>query len=283
MPHSIPTLCGSLAGQPFTFNVKVHNAAYRALGIDYTFVSFGVDDAALGVQAIRTLGIRGMNVTMPHKQAVIAHLDALDETAREIGAVNTIDNRDGYLTGYNTDCTGAVRALKEATPLVGQRVALLGAGGAARAIAWGAKRAGAEVTVFNRTASRGEALARDFGIAFGGCLADFEPGDFDGVVNATSAGFRAPDVNPLAARQLQPHLFVMDAAFLPVRTKLIRDAGATGCRVVDGTRMLLHQFCGQIELYTGKPAPLDVMSAALLDEIGRVEAGETRQRAASEA
>ncbi|WP_233856196.1 shikimate dehydrogenase family protein [Paraburkholderia sp. HD33-4] len=283
MPHSIPTLCGSLAGQPFTFNVKVHNAAYRALGIDYTFVSFGVDDAALAVQSIRTLGIRGMNVTMPHKQTVIAHLDALDETAREIGAVNTIDNRDGYLTGYNTDCTGAVRALEEVTRLAGQRVALLGAGGAARAIGWGAKRAGAEVTVFNRTASRGDALARDFGIEFGGSLADFDAGDFDGVVNATAAGFRAPHVNPLAARQLQPHLFVMDAAFLPVHTKLIRDAAAAGCRVVNGTRMLLHQFCGQIELYTGKPAPLDVMSAALLDEIARVEATEARECATSEA
>lgn len=283
MPHSIPTLCGSLAGQPFTFNVKVHNAAYRALGVDYTFVSFGVEDAALGVQAIRTLGIRGMNVTMPHKQAVIAYLDALDETAREIGAVNTIDNRNGYLTGYNTDCLGAVRALEEVTQVAGQRIALLGAGGAARAIAWGVKRAGAVVTVFNRTASRGEALANDFGIAFGGSLGDFEPGNFDGVVNATAAGFRAPDVNPLAARQLQSHLFVMDAAFLPVRTKLIRDAAAIGCCVIDGTRMMLHQFCGQIELYTGKPAPLDVMSAALLDEIERVEALAASQSVTSEA
>lgn len=157
MPHSIPVLCGSLAGQPFTFNVKVHNAAYQAMGLDYTFVSFGVDDAAQAVQAVRTLGIRGMNVTMPHKQAVIAHLDALDETAREIGAVNTIDNQSGYLTGYNTDCMGAVRALEEVTALPGKRIALLGAGGAARAIAWGVQRAGASVTVFNRTAARSKA------------------------------------------------------------------------------------------------------------------------------
>jgi shikimate dehydrogenase len=269
-PHSIPSLCGSLAGQPFTFNVKVHNAAYRALGVDYTFVSFGVEDAGGAVSAMRTLGIRGLNVTMPHKQAVIAHLDALDETAREIGAVNTIDNRDGYLTGYNTDCAGAVRALEEVTSLQGRRIALLGAGGAARAIAWGVQRAGARVTVFNRTASRGQELARAFGLAFGGDLSDFDPAAFDGVVNATAAGFRAPDVNPLHAGQLAPHLFVMDAAFIPVRTKLIREAAGIGCRVVDGTRMLLHQFCGQVELYTGKPAPLDVMSAALLDEIARV-------------
>ena len=269
MPRSIPTLCGSLAGQPFTFNVKVHNAAYRALGVDYTFVSFGVEDAAGAVRAIRTLGIRGMNVTMPHKQAVIPHLDALDDTAREIGAVNTIDNIDGTLTGYNTDCIGAVRALQEVTDLSGRRIALLGAGGASRAIAWGARNAGARITVFNRTPDRAEALANDFGLDFGGTLDDFDPQGFDGVVNATSAGFRAPDVNPIEGR-LAPHLFVMDAAFIPVRTKLIRDAEALGCRSVDGTRMLLHQFCGQVELYTGKTAPLDVMSAALLDEIARV-------------
>jgi shikimate dehydrogenase len=270
MPHSIPSLCGSLAGQPFTFNVKVHNAAYEALGVDYTFVSFGIEDPAGAIDAMRTLGIRGLNVTMPHKQAVIAHLDELDDTAREIGAVNTIKNRDGHLTGYNTDCAGAVRALEEVTRLPNQRIALLGAGGAARAIAWGLKRSGAQVTVFNRTLSRGEDLARDFSLAFGGALGDFDPHAFDGVVNATAAGFRAPDVNPLRAGQLAPDLFVMDAAFIPVRTKLIRDAAEIGCRVIDGTRMLLHQFCGQVELYTGHAAPIDAMNAALLDEIARV-------------
>ena len=270
MPRSIPTLCGSLAGTPFTFNVKVHNAAYRALGVDYTFISFGVEDAPAAVNAIRTLGIRGMNVTMPHKQAVIPHLDELDATASEIGAVNTIDNRDGHLKGYNTDCIGAIRAIEEASPLDGKRVALLGAGGAARAIAWGARRAGAKLTIFNRTPERGRAFADEFGLAFGGSLDCFDPANFDGVVNATAAGFRAPDVNPLGSHQLQPHLFVMDAAFIPVRTKLIRDADSVGCRTVNGTRMLLHQFCGQVELYTGKPAPFDVMSAALLDEIARV-------------
>jgi shikimate dehydrogenase len=270
MPHSIPTLCGSLAGQPFTFNVKVHNAAYRELGLDYTFVSFGVEDAPLAVQAIRTLGIRGMNVTMPHKQAVIPYLDALDETAREIGAVNTIDNRSGKLTGYNTDCVGAVRALEEVTTLPGKRIALLGAGGAARAIAWGAQRAGASVTVFNRTAERGQKLADDFSLRFGGALQDFDPHAFDGVVNATAAGFRAPDASPLTPHQLASHLFVMDAAFLPVRTRLIRDADEARCATVDGTRMLLHQFCGQIELYTDRPAPFEAMRTALLDEIERV-------------
>ncbi len=269
MPRSIPTLCGSIMGTPFTFNVRVHNAAYRALGLDYTFVCFGVEDVPGAIAAIRALGIRGMNVSMPHKQAVIAHLDALDETARAIGAVNTINQVDGKLTGYNTDCVGAVRALEEGIALQGKRLALLGAGGAARAIAYGAREAGATVTVFNRTAARGEALARDFGLAFGGALADFAAAGFDAVVNATAAGFRAPDVNPIAG-QLEPHLLVMDAAFIPVRSRLIRDAEAAGCRTIEGTRMMLHQFCGQVELYTGRPAPLEAMAQALLEEIERI-------------
>jgi shikimate dehydrogenase len=270
MPRSIPTLCGSIMGSPFTFNVKVHNAAYAALGLDYTFVCFGVEDVPGAIAAIRTLGIRGMNVSMPHKQAVIAHLDALDETARAIGAVNTINHVDGKLTGYNTDCIGAVRALEEITTLPGQRIALLGAGGAARAIAYGLREAGARVTVFNRTAQKAQALASDFGLAFGGTLEDFSAGGFDGVVNATAAGFRAPDVNPIAGK-LAPHLFVMDAAFIPVRSRLIRDAQALGCRTSDGTRMMLHQARGQVELYSGgQQAPLEAMSAALLAEIERV-------------
>lgn len=269
MPRSIPTLCGSIMGTPFTFNVKVHNAAYRALGLDYTFVCFGVEDAPGAIAAVRALGIRGLNVSMPHKQAVIPHLDALDATARDIGAVNTINHVDGRLTGYNTDCIGAVRALEEITALPGRRIALLGAGGAARAIAYGVRNAGATLTVFNRSAERGQALARDFGLAFGGTLDAFDPAGFDGVINATAAGFRAPEVNPIAGR-LAPHLFVMDVAFIPVDSRLVRDARALGCRAIDGTRMLLHQFCGQIELYTGHPAPLEAMSAALLDEIARV-------------
>lgn len=269
MPRSIPTLCGSIMGTPFTFNVKVHNAAYRALGLDYTFVCFGVEDVPGAIAAVRALGIRGLNVSMPHKQAVIPHLDALDATAREIGAVNTINHVDGKLTGYNTDCIGAVRALEEITTLPGQRIALLGAGGAGRAVAYGLRQAGATVTVFNRSADRGQMLARDFGLAFGGTIADFDAAAFDGVVNATAAGFRAPDVNPIAG-QLAAHLFVMDVAFIPVESRLVRDARALGCRTLDGTRMLLHQFCGQIELYTGRSAPLDAMSAALLDEIARV-------------
>lgn len=267
MPKSIPVLCGSIMGSPFPLGVKIHNAAYQALGLDYTFVCFGVEDPELAVQAIRTLGIRGMNVSMPYKQAVIPFLDELDEAARAIGAVNTINNLDGKLTGYNTDYLGAVRALEEKTSLKGKSVAILGAGGAARAIVYGMKEKGAMVTIFNRSKERGEALSRDFGVNFGGTLDDFSAENFSILINATSAGFRDPQTNP-AEGMLASHLLVMDIAFIPAETKLIVDAKATGCETVNGTRMLVHQACGQIELYTGvNQAPFDVMESVLLSEI----------------
>src|SRR5207245_2389320 len=116
-------------------------------------------------------------------------------------------------------------ALEEVTPLGDRRVALLGAGGAARAIAYGAKTAGAQVTIFNRTVERGKTLAGDLALDCGGSLKDFDAAGFDIVINATAAGFRAPDESPLQGR-LAPHLIVMDAAFIPVETKLLRDAAA---------------------------------------------------------
>ena len=269
MPKSIPTLCGSIMAEPFSLGVRIHTAAYRELGLDYTFVCFGVENPELAVQAIRTLGIRGMSVSMPYKSAVMPFLDALDPAARAIGAVNTIDNRNGRLTGYNTDFIGAVRALQEANDLTGQALAILGAGGAARAIAYGAQQAGAQVTLFNRSTERGQALAAELNVDFGGSLEDFRAARFSILVNATSVGFRAPDSNPLG-QTLEPHLLVMDIAFIPVRTKLLRDAEKAGCRTIAGTRMLLHRACKQIELYTEQQAPLAVMEKALLDEINRL-------------
>ena len=266
MPRSIPTLCGSITAEPFSLAVRIHTAAYQALDLDYTFVCFGVENPELAVQAIRTLGIRGMSVSMPYKAAVMPFLDEIDPAARAIGAVNTINNQNGRLIGYNSDFIGAVRALQEATDLNGQKLALLGAGGAARAVAYGTKQAGAQVTIFNRSAERGKALAQDLGVDFGGSLRDFVATDFAILVNATSVGFRAPERNPIE-QELHADLLVMDIAFIPVRTKLLQDAAKAGCRTIPGTRMLLHQACKQVELYTERPAPLAVMEKALLDAI----------------
>jgi shikimate dehydrogenase len=256
-------------GSPFSLSAKIHNAAYAALGLDYTFVCFGVEDPEGAVAAIRTLGVRGMNVSMPYKSAVMPFLDAIDESAKIIGAVNTINNLDGVLTGYNTDYLGAVRALQEVTTLKGKRIAVLGAGGAARAVVFGCQREGGLVTVFNRSAERGEILASEFGTGFRGPVSNFQADDFDIVINATSVGFRQAEVNPLDGR-LRSHLIVMDVAFIPVQTALLRQASDLGCVTVAGTRMLVHQACRQIELYTGHDAPIDVMEQAMLQEIRRL-------------
>lgn len=269
MPASLPVLCGSIMGSPFSLSAKIHNAAYAELGLDFTFVCFGVDDPEAAVQAIRTLGVRGMNVSMPYKQAVMPFLDAIDASAQAIGAVNTINNVDGRLTGYNTDYLGAVRALQEVRRLHGQRIAVIGAGGAARAVVYGCMGSGAQVTVFNRSPDRGRALAADLGVTFGGDLPAFAAEAFDVVINATSAGFKQPDVNPLDGR-LAAHLVVMDVAFMPVQTALLRQARALGCTTVAGTRMLVHQACRQIELYTGHDAPIEVMERAMLAQIQRL-------------
>ena len=272
MITTLPTLCGSMAARPHRLAVEIHNAAYRELGLDYTFVYFGITDPAAGIEAIRVLGIRGMNVSMPFKSAVIPYLDHLDPAARTIGAVNTIDNRAGVLTGYNTDYIGALRALEEQSELAGVRAALLGAGGAARAVGYGLAEKGARVSVFNRSREPGRLLAQQLGLEFGGSLQEF-PGcsEFDIVVNCTAVGFQAPDACPLDERLFESThprtTIVMDVVFLPARTRLLELAQASGCITVPGTRMLLHQACGQVELYTGRQAPITVMEEAMAREV----------------
>ncbi len=275
MSPTLPTLCGSMAAHPYRLAVEIHNCAYRELGLDYTFVYFGITDPMAGVEAIRTLGIRGMNVSMPFKSAVIPHLDRLDPAAKAIGAVNTIDNRDRVLTGYNTDYIGALRALEEKTELAGMRVAVLGAGGAARAVSYGLVQKAARVTVYNRSVKSGRLLAEEFSLEFGGPLNEF-PGcsEYDIVVNCTSVGFQAVDDCPLTEQMFEsigsPGTVVMDVVFLPRRTRLQQLAEEAGCKTVEGARMLLHQACGQVKLYTDCRAPIQAMEEVMQRELSKM-------------
>ncbi len=152
MASSNPMLCGSIAAHPGRFGVAMHNAAYRALGLNYVYVAFGTEDTAAAIAAMRALGLRGLGLTMPHKIRAIAHLDALTDDARAIGAVNTVVNDDGRLTGHNVDWLGAIRAFSEVGPVTGLRAAVIGAGGGARAVVFGLIRAGSAVTLYNRSA-----------------------------------------------------------------------------------------------------------------------------------
>lgn len=261
-----------MAAHPYRLAVEIHNAAYKELGLDYTFVYFGISDPGAGVEAIRTLGIRGMNVSMPFKSAVIPYLDRLDPAAEAIGAVNSIDNPDGVLTGYNTDYVGAIRALEEQTDLAGKRVVLLGAGGAARAVGYGLAEKGAQTTVFNRSVDKARSLADEFSLEYGGHLdqlPDF--GRFDILVNSTAVGFQSAEDCPVVNGVLRKDMIVMDVVFLPPETKLLRLAENEGCKTIQGGQMLLHQACGQVELYTGCDAPIGVMKQVLNREIRKMQ------------
>lgn len=261
---SRPTLCGSIAGRPGVFGVAMHTAAYQDLGLNYTYVAFGSDDTAGAAAAMRALGIRGLGVTMPHKLRIADHLDELDADARAIGAVNTVINEGGRLIGYNVDWLGAIRAFEEVVDPRGQRAAVIGAGGGARAIAYGLARVGAEVTIFNRSVERGEELALALGLRFGGPPDRLLDDDgFDLLAHATSVGFHDPDAMLLPEAALRASMVVFDAVPMPVQTRLLATASARGCRIIPGVRMQLHQAAAQFELYTGQRPNLGVMEEAL--------------------
>jgi len=264
MAGSRPVLCGSIAGRPGRFGVAMHTAAFRAAGFDWVYVAFGTEDTAGAVCGMRALGLRGLGVTMPHKLRIGAYLDAVDDEARAIGAVNTVVNDDGRLTGHNVDWEGAVRAVEEVTSPAGTRVAVVGAGGGARSIAWGLARAGARVSVFNRGETAGRALAEAFGLEWGGppeALADAGP--FALLAHATPVGFHEPDATLIPAAALRPGMVVFDAVPMPIETRLLREASAAGCPTIPGVRMQLHQAARQFELYTGRSPDLSVMQRAL--------------------
>jgi shikimate dehydrogenase len=245
----------------------MHNAALRAMDYPGVYLAFRTADPIGALTGMRALRIRGLSVTIPHKIAIMAMLDDVDETAARIGAVNTIAWRDGRLWGFNTDSHGAVAALAERTTLAGKRLAVLGAGGAARALVFGLRREGAVVTIYNRDSRRGEALAKELGADFRP-LAAFDSGHTDIVVNTTSVGMHPlVEASPIPAETLHAGLVVMDIVYNPLHTVLLRAAQAKGCTVVDGVEMFVRQGAKQLELWTGLAAPVEIMRRAVLESL----------------
>lgn len=246
----------------------MHNAAFRHAGVNGAYLAFRVADIRAAVDAVRALGIRGVSVTIPHKVSVMDHLDEIAPMAREIGAVNTLINREGRLVGYNSDSLGAVAALSEKVNLRGKSVAVLGAGGAARAVGFGVQAEGAKVTVVNRSVDRGERLARDIGADFQK-FDEFDPAHSEVLVNTTPLGM-SPNFNdtPISAERLTPGTLVMDTVYNPRETRLLWEARQRGCVTVDGLAMFVNQGAFQFELWTGEKAPLAVMRAAVVAALG---------------
>ena len=264
-PVPVHGVIGSPIGQ--SLSPPMHEAAFRRLGIEAAYLPFDVPPAELAdfLIAARLSGVGGLNVTIPHKRAVLPLLDSLDDDARRIGAVNTIipmDGGDGAFLGANTDWTGAVRSLEEVTALPGRRVTVLGAGGSARAVLYGLAREGAEPVVISRNDRKAAALADEMGVAHA-AFAGLEQAAGDILVNTTPVGM-TPDHDgcPAPEAAIAAHDVVFDLVFHPERTPLLRKAAGLQKRTVPGLRMLVLQAAAASERWTGRPAPVQVMADA---------------------
>ena len=258
----------------------MHNGAFSLLGMDCVYLAFDVDprDVGAAVDSVRALGVRGVNVTVPHKRSVMAHLDEISPEASLAGAVNTVANESGKLTGHNTDVSGLLRALSSELGFGprGKNVFLVGAGGAARAAVAGMCAGGARgVAVVNRTPARAEELCGEFSsrfseIAFAaGALGDSGRTaemirEADIVINASCAGMG--DYGPLSLPLdlLAKRSPVYDLVYEPLETPLVRDARALGLRAESGLGMLLYQGADAFSIWTGRDAPVEAMREILL-------------------
>lgn len=247
----------------------IYNAAMDALGLNYLYVPFAVNDLQKAVEGMRHLGIAAAGVTIPYKMSIIPFLDELDPESKMVGAVAAVINHDGKLVGSTTDGMGGLRALQEKTDVAGKKVLLIGAGGAARALAFNVKRAGAEVTVLNRAEEieMAESLGKDLGCPWGDfSKLDSSVGEADIVIQTTPVGMAN---TPLAGKSLirpellRPGMTVMDIVTNPRKTQLLQDAENRGCEVVYGDRMLLWQGVFKFKLYTGVEPPVEVMERAM--------------------
>jgi shikimate dehydrogenase len=272
--------CGVI-GNPVEHSLSpaIHNAAFHAVSFNGVYLAWRVEAISDAIRGLRALGnFLGASVTIPHKVAVMPLLDHVEETARRIGAVNTILCDKGRLAGYNTDATGALRALREGSvDLRGSRVVLLGSGGAARAIAF-ALSSGTQVsklTLLGIDQTERSILARDVREASGlqvedapldeHTLASYLP-EADVLVHCTPVGMSPKnEASCVPSRLLHPRLVVMDIVYNPRETRLLMDASRAGCRTIAGLEMFLHQAVAQFELWTNRPAPVDIMRRVLED------------------
>lgn len=276
------TILVGLIGQPVSHSYSpiMHNAAAAALGLNLAYVPLPVRPERLpdALQGLIALGFRGVNVTVPHKEAVIPHLSAIFPAARVLGAVNTITISDGQLTGFNTDWSGFLVDLEShKLALYGRDCLVLGAGGSARAVVYGLLRRGGRVTVLARRPEQAEQLAADLSAAFpdasrvlAGDLADVARvgGVMDEpiLINTTPLGMTGPDeaLSPWpAGAPFPPGAFVYDLVYNPATTPLMRQAQAEGRRAVNGLGMLVHQAAEAFEVMTGRRPNAAVMREAI--------------------
>jgi len=270
--------CGVI-GNPVGHSLSpaIHNAAFRKLGLNFVYLAWEVEALGDAIKGLHALGnFRGASVTIPHKVAAMQLLDHVEPTARQIGAVNTIVAEKGELTGYNTDATGALRALREGgVELKGRRIVVLGSGGAARAIAFAlaAESCAEKMTLLGIDDVERTTLAHDVRSQATLVVEDFhlDEDSLRGVlpaaqvlIHCTPVGMSPKaDSTSVPAWLLHAGLSVMDIVYNPLETRLLKDAKHAGCKTIPGLEMFLNQAVAQFELWTNQPAPVDVMRTVL--------------------
>ncbi|NJE47463.1 shikimate dehydrogenase [Thermococcus sp. GR7] len=265
------TVLYGLIGRPVSHSLSpaMHNALFRLYGMNAVYLAFEVSDLEGAIKGIRALGIRGLNVTMPHKETVVGHLDGLSSEAEALNSVNTVVNRGGELIGHNTDGVGTRKALERFTKLKGRRVLIIGAGGAGKAIAHELSKV-ASVVVLNRTPERAKTLER-FGIEVGRLersRLEAEIRNADVLINATPVGMN--EERSIVPPELLPEgAVVMDAVYTPPKTLLLREAEARGCLTVDGLWMLVYQGAESFRLWTGVSPDVDFMRRVALEGLSK--------------
>ena len=264
----------------YTMSPYMHNAVFKSHNLNSVFVPLQMRNVAEFIRRMVKketreieLDFKGFSVTNPHKQEIIKHLDEVEESAAKIGAVNTVKITDGKLYGYNTDAQGFLAPLKNIYgDLQNARIALCGAGGAARACAYALKQSGANVTVFARDLKKAENLAEEFDTKFAAFKTAGENYDeFDILVNATPLGTKGEPENETVAvaRQISKLKLVYDLIYNPLETRLLREADKAEVPKIGGLAMLVAQAAEQQKIWTGKDVPVDVMSRAALERLAQ--------------
>ncbi|MEW6052766.1 MAG: shikimate dehydrogenase [Nitrospirota bacterium] len=255
-----------------TLSPAMHNAAFESLSLDYCYIPFLVhpDNLREAVAAIRALNIQGINITVPHKEKVIKYLDNVAEEAAFIGAVNTIVNKKGRLTGHNTDGAGFMKAMSEAGITVkGKDILIVGAGGAARAVSFSLSQKAKTVSIYGRTREKLDSLMSDLKKIRNNVSPCYELSSlkrYDMVINATPLGLKKDDPLPFALENLKKSVVVCDLIYK--KTRLVNEASRYGYDTLDGLGMLLWQGYFAFKLWTGRTPDISVMRDALLNAKG---------------
>ncbi len=254
-----------IIGNPVSHSISphIHNPCFKEKGLNAVYVPLKVSDIGAFIKEFRELDFQGYSVTIPHKESILPFLDDINPTAKKIGAINTVVNQGGKLTGFNTDCMGAILGLENGLnskiELKDKKVAIIGAGGAARAIAFGLKEKGCDITIYNRTLERAERLSNDVGCEFKG-FEEIGGLNSDILINSTSIGMSPKvDESPVPKNVLKKGMIVFDAVYNPIETRLLREAKEQGCHAISGLAMFINQAAEQFRLWTNIDPPKELM------------------------